>query len=158
MKLTLLNTRSQSYCARFISARSFKEKKLPLLQSNQFPMDTIQSCLSFLFLIKYPFHPGRVNNGQPILLTTLKKMLGKIWTNPVIGLFSTNSWVKCLTNLLCQNQPNRWVCPYFTQCWVVLNPAVLECMLNLFRVLIHVCLPLQFFFIKMHKLARTTFI
>ncbi len=36
-------------------------------------------------------------------------MLGKIWTNPAIGLFWPSGQIAG------SKQPNRWVCPYFTQ-------------------------------------------
>ncbi len=38
-------------------------------------------------------------------LVYLKKMLGKIWTNPAIGLFWPSGWVKHLTQLLVENNP-----------------------------------------------------
>ncbi len=49
--------------------------------------------------------------------------LGKIWTNPANGLFSTKKWVTCLSLPAGSKQANRWVCPYFTQLRVMFNPA-----------------------------------
>ncbi len=41
--------------------------------------------------------------------------------------FCPEGWVKHLTQRLVENNLIAgFVCPYFTQCWVVFNPALLE--------------------------------
>ncbi len=49
--------------------------------------------------------------------------LGEIWTNPATGLFWPSIWVTLLTQPSGSKQLDSWVCPYFTQHWVVFNPA-----------------------------------
>ncbi len=57
-----------------------------------------------------------------------KPVLGKIWTNPATGLFWPSVWVTTQKGQTFNpKQPCCWVCPYFTQHWVVFNPAFLEC-------------------------------
>lgn len=65
MKLTLLNTCSQSYFAGFINTCSFTENKLFYNPTNS---QWIKFSPALIFVSR---SPGRMNNRQPILFTRL---------------------------------------------------------------------------------------
>ncbi len=80
----------------------------PHMDSKESTADTLQNLIGSIRLSRYFSSTVLGILHSKKCWVKYSPALGKIWTNPVIALFSTNSWVKCLTQASGQ-WPNHWI-------------------------------------------------